>query len=68
MDSIVKERRRTSHRGLLESAIQNTTKLASINDPGTRMLANKVMTDLVQLRRELPTRREFDTKPPRKDA
>ena len=62
MDQPIKERRRTSYTGLLESAIRALTKIASSNDPMSRALANQALNDLLQLRRDLPTRREFDSK------
>lgn len=68
MDTFTKDRRRTSYRGLLESAIQNATKLGAASDPSTRTIGNKILTDLLHLRKEMPARREYDIKPPRKDV
>lgn len=65
MENAIKERRRTSYNGLLDSAIRGIGKLAASRDPAAKSLANQVLSDLVQLRREMPARREFDTKPPR---
>jgi hypothetical protein len=62
MDSPIKERRKTSFTGLLEGVIRALTKLASSTDPGTRALANQALQDLLKIRRELPTRRQFDSK------
>jgi hypothetical protein len=62
MDSPVKERRKTSYTGLLEGAIRGLTKLASAADPGTRAIANQALQDLLKMRRDLPTRRQYDTK------
>lgn len=62
MDQPTTDRRRTSYNGLLDSAIRTATKLASVPDPLTKSLANQLLSDLTQLRRELPTRREYDTK------
>jgi hypothetical protein len=62
MDQPIKERRRTSYSGLLESAIRSLTKLASSRDSMTKALANQALSDLLQLRRELPARRQFDSK------
>lgn len=66
MEQISKERRRTSYNGLLDAAIRGVGKLSSSHDPATRLLANQVLNNLTQLRRELPARRQFDTLPPRK--
>jgi hypothetical protein len=62
MDSPIKERRRLSHAGLLEGAIRTINKMVALPDPATKALANQALRDLLQLRRELPTRRQFDTK------
>ncbi|WP_019140054.1 hypothetical protein [Noviherbaspirillum massiliense] len=62
MSDTTKDRRRTSYSGLVESAIRSATKLASSHDSTTRTLANQVVSDLVLLRRELPARRQYDTK------
>jgi hypothetical protein len=62
MESPVKERRKTSYTGLLEGAIRVLIKLSSSTDPNTRALANQALQDLLKMRRDLPTRRQFDTK------
>jgi hypothetical protein len=62
MDSPAKERRKTSYTGLLEGAIRGLTKLASSPDPGTRAIANQALQDLLKMRRDLPTRRQYDSK------
>lgn len=65
MENAIKERRRTSYNGLLDAAIRSIGKLAASRDPAAKALANQALHDLMQVRREMPTRREFDTKPPR---
>jgi hypothetical protein len=62
MDSPAKERRKVSHSGLLEGAIRTVNKMASLPDPATKALANQALRDLLQLRRDMPTRREYDSK------
>ncbi len=62
MESPVKERRKTSFTGLLEGAIRALTKLASSTDPGTRALANQALQDLLKMRRDLPARRQYDSR------
>jgi hypothetical protein len=62
MDDTVKERRKTSYTGLLEGAIRALTKLASAPDPNTRSLANQALQDLLKMRRDMPTRRKYDSK------
>jgi hypothetical protein len=62
MQSPVKERRKTSYTGLLEGAIRILIKLSSSTDPNTRALANQALQDLLKMRRDMPTRRQFDTK------
>lgn len=62
MQEPVKDRRRTSFSGLLDSAIRGVSKLTAANDPTTKSLANQVLKDLLQLRREIPARREYDMK------
>jgi hypothetical protein len=62
MEETVKDRRRTSYAGLLDSAIRGAAKLVSSRDAMTKSLANQVLADLMQLRREMPTRRQYDTK------
>jgi|GEM_PF-3224932 len=66
MDIRTQDRRRTSYVGLLDSAIRGINKLAAGRDPVSKSLAHQALSDLMQLRREMPSRREFDTKPPRK--
>jgi hypothetical protein len=61
MEDPVNDRRKTSYAGLLDSAIRSITKLAASNDPVTRTFANQALADLVKLRRQMPTRRQFDT-------
>lgn len=61
MEEMTKERRRISYAGLLDSAIRSGSKLATTNDAGTRALANQLLADLFRLRREMPSRRRFDT-------
>jgi hypothetical protein len=63
MEKLVEDRRRVSYSGLLDSAIRSANKLISSRDSQTKILANQVLLDLMLLRREIPTRREFDTKP-----
>lgn len=58
--SPVKERRRMSHAGLLESAIRMVAQLASSSDVNTRALANRALADLQKLRHEQPKRRRLD--------
>jgi len=65
MENAIKERRRTSYNGLLDAAIRSVGKLAVSRDPAAKTLANQALHDLMQLRREMPTRREFDAKPTR---
>ena len=57
----VKERRRMSHAGLLDSAIRMVAQLASSGDLNTRTLANRAMADLQKLRHEQPKRRQIDS-------
>jgi hypothetical protein len=66
MSQIVENRRRTSYSGLLDSAMRSATKLTTHPDSMTKSLANQIMTDLKQIRRQMPTRRKFDTEAPRK--
>jgi hypothetical protein len=68
MSQIVENRRRTSYPGLLDSAMRAAIKLAMHPDPMTKLLANQIITDLKQIRRQVPTRRKFDTEAPRKTA
>ncbi|QAU35174.1 hypothetical protein [Janthinobacterium sp. 17J80-10] len=60
-ESPVKERRRMSHAGLLDSAIRMVAQLASSSDLNTRTLANRAMADLQKLRHEQPKRRQLDS-------
>ena len=60
-ESPVKERRRMSHTGLLDSAIRMVAQLAAANEINTRALANRAMADLQKLRHEMPKRRQVDT-------
>ena len=62
MESPVKERRKTSYTGLLEGAIRALTRLVSSGDPNTRALANQALQDLLKIRRDLPARRQYDSK------
>jgi hypothetical protein len=62
MESPVKERRKTSYTGLLEGAIRVLIKLSASNDPNTRALANQALQDLLKMRRDLPARRQYDTR------
>lgn len=59
-ESPVKERRRMSHAGLLDSAIRMVAQLASSGDVNTRALANRALADLQKLRHEQPKRRQND--------
>ena len=61
MEDPVNDRRRTSYAGLLDSAIRSITKLATSNDPITRTFANQALSDLIKLRRQMPSRRQHDT-------
>jgi hypothetical protein len=61
MQDPANDRRRTSYAGLLDSAIRSITKLAASSDPVTRTFANQALSDLVKLRRQMPSRRQFDT-------
>lgn len=68
MSQIVEDRRRTPYSGLLDSAMRAAIRLTTHPDPMTKSLANQIMTDLKQIRRQMPTRRKFDTEAPRKTA
>lgn len=60
-ESPVRERRRMSHAGLLDSAIRMVAQLASSGDVNTRALANRALADLQKLRHGMPKRRQVDT-------
>lgn len=60
MDQMIKDRRRVSYCGLIDSAIRSGSKLISTGDSTTRVLANQVLSDLLRLRREMPARRQYD--------
>ncbi|RJG04108.1 hypothetical protein [Noviherbaspirillum sedimenti] len=57
----VKERRRMSQAGLLDSAIRMVAQLTTSNDLHTRTIANRAMADLQKMRHEMPKRRQFDS-------
>lgn len=59
-ESPVRERRRMSHAGLLDSAIRMVAQLASSSDLNTRTLANRALADMQKLRHEQPKRRQLD--------
>jgi hypothetical protein len=61
-DSPAVERRKMSHAGMLDSAISVAHQLVSSRDPMTSSLANRLLGELMQLRRELPSRRANDRK------
>lgn len=67
MNQIVEDRRRASYSGLLDSAMRTAARLATHHDPVAKSLANQIMTDLKQIRRQMPARRRFDTEAPRKN-
>jgi hypothetical protein len=58
MEDQTKERRKLSHNALVESAIRICNQLSSSGDITTRSLANRMFSDLTQLRRGLPQRRQ----------
>lgn len=62
MDQPIKERRRLSQSGLLETAIRSAARLVSAQDATTRALANQMLSALMQLRRTMPQRRQADLK------
>jgi hypothetical protein len=62
MDQPIKERRRLSQSGLLETAIRSAARLVSAQDATTRALVNQMLSALMQLRRTLPQRRQADLK------
>ena len=62
MEKPVKDRRRMSRTGLLESAIRTACELAAGHDLKTRYLANRLLADLQQLQRDMPMRRQSDVK------
>lgn len=66
MEHETENRRRISYSGLLDSAIRAASKISSLPDPAARALANQILTDLKQIRRDMPSRRKFDTEVPRK--
>jgi hypothetical protein len=68
MEKLIEDRRRKSYSGLLDSSIQAAIKLAGLPDPMVKVLANQIITDLKQIRREIPARRKFDIEPPRRDT
>lgn len=68
MREIVEERRRTPCSGLLDSAMRAASKLTMHSDPMAKSLANQILTDLKQIRRQMPMRRKFDTEAPRKTS
>lgn len=67
MNQITEDRRRTPYSGLLDSAMRAATRLTTHPDPTTKSLAHQILTDLKQIRRQLPMRRKFDFEPPRKN-
>lgn len=66
MNQLDEERRRTSYSGLLDSAMRAASRLTTHPDPMAKSLANQIITDLKQVRRQMPARRKFDTEAPRK--
>jgi hypothetical protein len=62
MEEPIKDRRRISYAGLLDSAIRSITKITSSSDPVAKALANQALSDLLKMRRERPARRQFDAK------
>jgi hypothetical protein len=60
MDEPIKDRRRMSHTGLIDSVIQLVGQMASSTDLNTRSLANRALADLRKLRTEIPSRRTND--------
>jgi hypothetical protein len=66
MSEIVEDRRRTPYSGLLDSALRAASRLTMNPDPVTRALAHQIVTDLKQIRRQVPARRKFDAEAPRK--
>ncbi|HSY26147.1 MAG TPA: hypothetical protein VK832_01475 [Burkholderiaceae bacterium] len=63
MDTPPVERRKMSHAGLLDSAINVAHQLAASRDPMTSSLASRMLNDLLQLRRDMPLRRLIDRNP-----
>ena len=58
----VKDRRRLSHSGVLDSAIRLVAQLTSSNDLNTRTIASRALAELQKLRHEMPKRRQADGK------
>lgn len=56
----IKDRRRMSQAGLLDSAIRMVAQLTASRDLQTRTIANRAMADLQKLRHEMPKRRQLD--------
>lgn len=57
METPPKERRHTSQHALIDSAIRSTKQLSASSDIMTRSLANRMFSELTQVRRALPNRR-----------
>lgn len=68
MSQFVEDRRRTPCSGLLDSAMRAASRLSVHPDPMTKSLAIQIITDLKQIRRQMPMRRKYDTEAPRKSA
>ncbi|OGB24493.1 MAG: hypothetical protein A3I66_10820 [Burkholderiales bacterium RIFCSPLOWO2_02_FULL_57_36] len=66
MSQIVEDRRRTPYFGLLDSAIRAASRLTTHPDPMTKSLGHQIISDLRQIRRQMPTRRKYDAEASRK--
>jgi hypothetical protein len=62
MQMPTEDRRKVSYSGLLDSVIGAATKLSYANDQTTKCLANQMLKELLQLRRQIPVRRKVDTR------
>lgn len=62
MNELSNDRRRFSQGGLLDSAIRTISQLCNSPDLATRSLAIRALADIQQVRRQVPTRREYDRK------
>lgn len=58
----VKERRRMSHSGVIDSAIRLIAQLTASNDLNTRTIASRALAELQKLRHDMPKRRQTDGK------
>lgn len=58
----VKERRRMSHSGVMDSAIRLVAQLTASNDLNTRTIASRALAELQKLRHDMPKRRQTDGK------